>query len=89
MKRITHKLILALLVTALLPLGLVMVGDYRQTREQLTREILHRVRAIADARIQRVESYTETKRQEITALAETPTVGEALAAYKLAFSKAA
>ncbi|MCK5011667.1 MAG: cache domain-containing protein, partial [Deltaproteobacteria bacterium] len=85
--KIATKFLGLSLLMALLPLGFFGYVTYSNSIETLEKEVMNRLIAIADNKANQIENYIVEKRKDVAALANTPTIINAMEKFVVLFKE--
>ena len=84
---VAKKLLFWFLLMTLLPLGISTYVNYKNSITILKKEVTNGLIAIADSKALQIENYIREKKRDVTALANTPTIIDAVEKFCAAFEK--
>jgi signal transduction histidine kinase len=84
---VAKKLLFWFLLTTLLPLGISTYVNYKNSTTILKKDLTNGLIAIADNKALQIESFILEKKRDVTALANTPTIIDAVEKFCAAFEK--
>jgi signal transduction histidine kinase len=84
---VTKKLLFWFLLVTVLPLGISNFINYQNSITLLKQEVTNNLIAMADSKARQIETYIQGKKRDVTALAKTPNIIDAIEKFKVAFKK--